>query len=165
MGQRYELRRLGQVQSVEVQDRDLILGSRTIAFDTIRKVVIGRLGEHEMCSLHLDGGQELTFGTDEASTRAAYADAVRAVWAALASRNVPFVSGAWLLAGTVATITLACGVAGALLFFGVIDAPAHANRGAIVAVLCAIGGPIVAFRSRPKKLSTEAELEAALPRA
>lgn len=160
---RFVLRRLGQEQIVEVQDRDVILGSRTIAFDTIRKVVIGRIGEHEMCGLHLDGGQEYTFGTDEKSTRAAYADAVRAVWAALAPRSVPFVSGAWLLAGTVATIAVICAVVGALLFLGVIDAPAYARRGAIVAVLCAIGGPIVALRSRPKKLSTERELEAALP--
>ena len=140
----------------------MILGSHTIAFDTIRKVVIGRIGEHEMCALHLDGGKELTFGTDEAATRAAYGDAVRAVWAALAPRSVPFVSGAWFLAGTVATIALVCGVLGALLFLGVIDAPGYARKGAIVAALCAIGGPIIAFRSRPPKPAPQRGLGGAL---
>jgi len=164
MSPRFDLRHLGRDLTVEVREHDLVAGAQTITFDAIREVRVSRIGTLEVCVLRLVAGGEHTFATDEAARRPAFAGAVRALWAALAARQVPFVSGSWLIAGMIATITVVVGVLGALVFTGVIDAPAFARRGGMLALVCAVLGPVGAFTSRPRALTSAAALDAALPR-
>lgn len=164
MSQRFELRHLGRDLTVEVREHDLVAGAQTLRFDAIREVRVARIGTLEVCVLRLVAGGEHTFATDEASRRAAFASAVRALWAALAARKVPFVAGSWMLAGMIATIVVVVGVLGALVYAGVIVAPRFARRGGVLAVVCAILGPIGVFKARPRALSSAAELDAVLPR-
>lgn|SRR3990167_9485395 len=165
MSQRFELRHLGRDLTVEIREQDLVAGAQTVRFDAIREVRVTRIGTLEVCVLRLAAGGEHTFATDEAARRGAFASAVRALWAALAARKVPFVAGSWLMAGMIATIVVVVGVLGALVYAGVIDAPAFARRGGVLALVCAILGPVGVVRSRPRAISSAAELDAALPRA
>jgi len=164
MSQRSELRHLGRDVSVEVREQDVVVGAQTFRFDAIREVRVARIGNLEMCVLRLDGGGEHTIATDEAARRGAFASAVRALWAGLEGRQVPFVTGSWLLAGIIGTIAVVVGVLGALVYTRVIDAPAFARRGGVLALVCAIVGPVGVFQGRPRAISSAAALDAALPR-
>lgn len=165
MSETFELRQNGRDRAVTLEDRALVIGGHTTGLDAIRQVGIARIGTLHICTLHMDGDREQTFATDEASHRANFAAAVRALYAALASRRVPFVAGSKVAAAIILTASAVCGLVGALFFLGVIDAPAFALRGGMLALVCGIAGPIGAVRSLPKKLSSEAELDAVLPKA
>lgn len=168
MSERYLLRHLGREVAYGLDERALTItvegNERRIELDAIRAVRVARIGNLEMCALSLDAGKESTLATDEAGSRAAYASLVLALYRALASRGVPFVGGSTFIVVLIAVICVVLGAVGALLYLGVIDAPQFQTRGMILALVCAVVGPIAAFRARPKPVQSEAELTALLPR-
>jgi len=137
---------------------------RRIDLDAIRGARVARIGTLHVCALTLDGGKETTIATDESGSRAAFTSLVRALYAALASRSVPFVSGSMLIVSIIAVSCVAVAVLGVSLYLGLIDVPGLQTRGAIVALVCVLVGPFMAFRARPKPVRSEAELTALLPR-
>jgi hypothetical protein len=168
MSERYALRHLGRDIEYALDDRALSMSiegnERRIELDGIRAVRVARIGTLEICALTLDGGKESTIATDEPASRAAFASLVRALYAALASRNVPFVGGSMLIVSIIAASCVAVAILGACLYVGVIDVPGLQTRGAIVALVCVLVGPFMAYRARPKPVRSEAELTALLPR-
>lgn len=168
MSERYVLRHVGREIAYVLEDRALLLtfqgSERRIELDAIRSVRVARIGTLHACALTLDGGSETTIATDEPGSRAAFTSLVQALYAALASRNVPFVGGSMLVVSIIAVSCVAVAVLGACLYLGVIDAPGLETRGAIVALVCVLVGPFMAYRARPKPVMSEAELTALLPR-
>lgn len=167
MSERYALRHIGRDVEYVVDERALVTriegNERRVELDGIRSVRIARLGNLEMCVLSLDGDEETTIATDEAGSRPAFRSLVLALYGALASRSVPFVCGSMFIVTVIAVISGVLASLGVLLHLGVIDAPQFQTRGTVLALVCAIVGPFVAFRARPKPVQSEAELIEMLP--
>jgi hypothetical protein len=137
---------------------------RTIPFASIRAVKLARIGNLELCELTLDDATTRTLSTDEAACRPAWTAIVRGLFDALAPRGVPFVGGSWLVVAILVVSCVVLGIAGALLYLGVIDAPAFRRRGLVLAVVCAVLGPIGAWAARPRTIRDAAALAKRLPR-
>ncbi|MBL8945346.1 MAG: hypothetical protein JNK45_19435 [Myxococcales bacterium] len=137
---------------------------RTIPFASIRAVKLARIGTLEGCELTLDDGSARTLSTDEAACRPAWAAIVRGLYDELAPRGVPFVAGSWLVVAILVVSCVVLGIVGALLYLGVIDAPAFRRRGIVLAIVCMVLGPIGAWAARPRAVRDAAALAKHLPR-
>ena len=170
MSEPFVLRHLGRERRYALDGSDLVVvdgttgTERRVGLGTIHGVRLARIGNLEICALMLERGREEVIATDERGSRADLSALVRALHAALASRSVPFVRGSWLIAGVLAASCAASFAAGLSLYLGVIEAPAFATRGIVVAVVSALLGPLGVWTSRPRALRTDADIEAVLPR-
>ena len=166
----YSLKYMGLEFNVELEEDAVVVedadgsSSQRIDFDSIRSVRVARIGSLDVCVLALDAGKERTLGCDEAASRTAFGEMVRALYEKLAPRAVPFLGGSAFLLVLIAVIALVLGALGLALYLGVVDAPVFRTRGLLLAVLGAVGGPIGAWMARPRPVRSEAELNALLPR-
>ncbi len=168
-GPEHVLRHLGRELRVRLAADALVLWDasspepRTIPLSSIRAAKLARIGTLETCELTLDDGSARTLSTDEAACRPAWAAIVRGLFDQLAPRGVPFVAGSWLVVGVIVISCVVLGIVGALLYLGVIDAPALRRRGIALAIACAVLGPIGAWAARPAAIRDEAALTKRLP--
>lgn len=163
------LSHLGRDLEVRLDDRGLELVAGTspparIELEAIRSVRIARLGSLEMCVLGLGQRREHTLSTDEPKTRPAFTALVRALYPPLTARGVPFVAGSSLLLGLIVVICVVTLAVGLGVYLGILDAPAFRSRGLVLAIVSLLGGPVIAWRARPKPISSEAQLVAVLPK-